>query len=675
MKKKSIWQRVLAFAAAIVLVAGFVPTTAFASLIGDHGTSTLQIAYDKDGDGKNDLMVNKSYKFFGKKTVADLFAAAKSAGDIADYSFSGGFLSSVTLADGTVVANKSDFTLYWASYKDGAYDDGSSCAEGSALSDGVSLQFGYVGYGTGPTEYAWDSAPTPSTSDMAVGQLSSGTTLQIAYDKDGDGANELVVNSVYGFEDGATLADLFAAAKSAGDIKDYSFSGGYLSTVTLADGTVVANKSDFTLYWASYKDGAYDDGSSCAEGSALSDGASLQFGYEGYPTGPTEVDWAATSAPAISTSVAKKATEPEPTPEPAKAYPYDSKTASTLMANLAARFAKGGSDASIDNSTIDAAIALNALGRGSQIDSAALLKNFEGYSAANDGKAMGAGQYGKYIMALTAAGIDCTKVTLSDGSVHNLVSEMEALVDADGLSVYDEVWVLSVYRSYADASGRTSKLIDDILANTDSAGLFGLAAYGCDTQTSAQAILALLPYRSSRADVRSAIEKAEAAILALQNEDGGFGYSASFAGSNLDATGEVVAALTALGHNCANGSDLTTANGSTPLGWLCGQADADLAGFLDNSSYNETLTSAEALLGLAADAGRASASDVYNLKTVETAKSPEEEKKEPKARPKDDAKPDDAAVPATGDPSSLVLVSGLAAGGALLIAESRRRAA
>ena len=467
---------------------------------------------------------------------------------------------------------------------------------------------------------------SPVTSWAELIGASGTATLEIAYDSDGDGACDLVLNKVYGFHDGATLGDLFAAAKAAGDIGDYAFKGGYIDSVTLSDGTVIATKPDFSEYWASYKNGAYASSKTdCTESDALASGDAFQFGYEGYQTGPAAYDWSKAPAPAVSAQVAGQKSDPSPDPTPARAYAYDAKTASMLTGNLAARFVKGGSDAAISNATVEGALALNSLGRGSEIDSAAIVKSFEGYSDANDGRAMGAGQYGKYILALTAAGVDCTKVTLSDGTAHNLVSEMEALVDKGGLSVYDEVWVLPVYRSYADASGRTAKLIDDILASVDSDGLFGNATYGCDTQTSSQAILALLPYRNVRSDVSAAIKKAESAILALQNEDGGFGYSASYSDSNLDATGEVVVALTALGHNCADGSDVTTSNGSTPIGWLCGMADANLAGFLDNSAYNESQSSAAILLGLAADAGRQAAGgayDVYALKTVKAAETP-----------------------------------------------------
>lgn len=540
--------------------------------------------------------------------------------------------------------------------------------------------------------------PAPALAEAASGEAAGTVTLQVAYDQDGDGTNDLVVNKSYKFYGEKTLDDLFAAAKSAGDIKDYAFGedtgyGSYLNSVTMADDTEVVGitSTNGMIYWSSYKNGVYASGADCQRDDALTDGTAFQFQIEGYSFisgatyGPTALDWATAPEPALSSQQIGEssgpAPTPEPTPKPVKAYPYDATAAATLRQNLAARFSKGGADASLSNSTVDGAIALNALGLGSQIDSAALLKSFEGYGQANNGYKPGAGQYGKYILALTAAGVDCTKVTFSDGTVHNLVSEMEALLDAGSVGIYDEVWILPVYRSYADASGHAAALIDDMLASSDSDGLFGSLAYGCDSQTTAEAVLALLPYRSSRSDVRAAIEKAEATLLSMQNEDGGFDYMSAYPGSNLDATAEIVAALTALGHDCATGAELTTANGSTPLGWLCGMADANLAGFLDASAYNEAMTSAAVLMGLSADAGRQAtggAYDVFALKAVSEAPAPQpqpEPQPEPAPAPAPKAADVSEPLPATSDATAPIAACGLVAAGALLLVESRRRAA
>ena len=115
---------------------------------------------------------------------------------------------------------------------------------------------------------------------------------------------------------------------------------------------------------------------------------------------------------------------------------------------------------------------MNSLGKGASIDAAAILANL------NKDDLMTAGRMGKYIMALTAAGIDCTKVN-DNGTVRNLVAEMEALEKPESISVYDAVNILPVYQygSYkqGDSAMAPSALIDPILANVDDGGLFGSA--------------------------------------------------------------------------------------------------------------------------------------------------------------------------------------------------------
>lgn len=221
----------------------------------------------------------------------------------------------------------------------------------------------------------------------------------------------------YAFTEGQTVADLFAAAKAAGDIKDYQFSGSFLSSVTLADGTVLTQPSDYSSYWSCYSDGASDyNGDKCAKGSALAAGEALQFAWVDSVAnyGPSKEQWDALKAKVEGADPAP-APKPEPAPEPAAINKYDAAKAETLIANLSARFASNGKDHAIDNSTFCAAVALNSLGKGASIDADAILANLK------KDDLMTAGRMGKYIMALTAAGIDCTKVN-DNGTVRNLVA-------------------------------------------------------------------------------------------------------------------------------------------------------------------------------------------------------------------------------------------------------------
>ena len=78
----------------------------------------------------------------------------------------------------------------------------------------------------------------------------------------------VLVSKAYSFTEGQTLADLFAAAKAAGDIKDYEFSnpygyGEYLASVMMPDDTVVSDPS----------------GAACQAGDKLAAGDAFQFAF------------------------------------------------------------------------------------------------------------------------------------------------------------------------------------------------------------------------------------------------------------------------------------------------------------------------------------------------------------------------------------------------------------
>lgn len=471
---------------------------------------------------------------------------------------------------------------------------------------------------------AWaDDAAAGTGEETGQATQQPAVTLTIVKGIDWQGPSALV-NKSYALDEGDTLADVFAKAKAAGDIAGFEFGpGGYLSSVTLSDGTELAQPSGYSSYWGIYKNGA-----SCQEGNdgknvdVAAAGDAFQFAWTDsvVNSAPTADQWAALKAKAEG---ADPAPAPEPTPKPtdptAAVNKFNAAKAQTLIDNLSARFATDGADAAIDNNTFYAAVALNSLGKGGSVDEAAILANL------NKDDAMTAGRLGKYIMALTAAGVDCTNVD-DNGTARNLVAEMEALEATAAPSVYDAVCILPVYAYGSYEQGESalsmSDLIDTILANVDSEGLFGSVAYGCDTQTTAQAILALLPYQQVRSDVAAAIEKAQAALLSHQNADGSFAYNGQYAGANLDATANIVAALEALGIDCAAGQQVTTANGSTPLGYLTSVADENLAGYLDASSYNEAAASATVLLALAAHEGAQQVGGAYSVFTLKSPETP-----------------------------------------------------
>ncbi len=292
----------------------------------------------------------------------------------------------------------------------------------------------------------------------------------------------VLVNKAYSFTEGQTLADLFAAAKAAGDIKDYEFSnpygyGEYLTSVTMPDDTVVSDPTGAAPYWANFKNGSYASGAACQAGDKLATGDAFQFAFTDLVVNrePSADEWTALKGKAEGVAPSKpgqSGSTNQGKPSTANSNKYDAAKAETLIANLSARFAINGKDHAIDNNTFYAAIALNSLGKGASIDAAAILANL------NKDDLMTAGRMGKYIMALTVAGIDCTKVN-DNGTVRNLVAEMEALEKPESMSVYDAVCILPVYQygscKQGDSAMAPSALIDLILANADDKGLFGSA--------------------------------------------------------------------------------------------------------------------------------------------------------------------------------------------------------
>ena len=550
-------------------------------------------------------------------TVADLLAkagfskadeAAATAGNDKAYADSYG---SPVFRGNNVVQDADGNYVYWASMFNG---DSNAYANAQLTAN---LQ------ANGHYQYIYSSAQT-----FAYDDDNASFPVQLTVVDTTDAEGGVLANvKVDGMTSSDTVADLLAkagfskadeAAATAGNDKAYADSYG---SPVFRGNNVVQDADGNYVYWASMfngDSGAYANAQLTAN---LQARGHYQYIYSSassfsYTDKVPNLVSAAIVDPLAGSEVDPTPTpDPEPTPDPtpASVNKYDADKAQTLTDNLSARFSANGADAAIDNYTFYAAVALNSLGKGGSIDTAAILANL------NKDDKMTAGRLGKYIMALTAAGVDCTNVD-DNGTTRNLVTEMEALEASAAPSVYDAVCILPVYAYDSYQQGESamsiSDLIDLILKNVDDEGLFGSVAYGCDTQTTAQAILALLPYQQVRSDVAAAIEKAQAALLSHENADGSFAYNGQYAGANFDATANIIAALEALGIDCASDKRVTTDNGSTPLGYLTSVADEDLAGYLDATSYNEAASSATALLAFAAHEGAQQAGGAYNVYTL-----------------------------------------------------------
>ena len=503
---------------------------------------------------------------------------------------------------------------YWVTMYEGESANYASAYLTSTLQDGGHYQYIYADYSVSTFDYDDYGLTDP----LATDESSSETiTVALTIVDTTDSENGVIYNAAVTISSGSTVADLLATAGftevSTADetlSSDSYYYNSYGSPTFRGNKTSQDNDGNWT-YWSTMYEGNSANYASASLTSTLVDGGHYQYIYGSSST--FSYDDEITDPLAETDSDTDTETETE-----AAVNIYDEDKTATLLENLIERFSDGGSDEAISNSTVYAAIALNSLGLGDQIDADAIIESLESYEETY-GSSISAGTLAKYIMALTAAGVDCTdvEVTLGGETVTDLVAYMEDLV-TDSENAYSAVFILAIYDyggyETENSDEIISDMIDVILENT-SDGLVGGSGY-YDTETTAQAILALLPYTDD-GEVAAFLEEAEAALLAYQNEDGGFDYDSYSTSSNLDATAYIVAALTALGYDCAEGTALTTENGSTPIGYLVAMADSTLDGYDENSSYDESMTSATVLLALAAWKGdQATSFNVYEAQDV-----------------------------------------------------------
>lgn len=349
----------------------------------------------------------------------------------------------------------------------------------------------------------------------------------------------------------------------------------------------------------------------------------------------------------------------------------DPTTYTASLQGLSDRFVLGGENHAINNDTWAAAVALNDLGLGGNIDWSSIIE-----SLASD-EAMSAGRMGKYIMALTAAGIDCTSASI-DGVTRDLVAEMEKTTDFDNeWLIYSAVVMLPVY-DYGDYTATddayVGKLVDAVVAGMSSV----------DNQTLAQAVLALIPYQD-QAGVAEALASAKTTLIASQRADGGFaGYSGD---TDPDTSAWATAALAALGVNvsklsaqgASNGAEGDAAEPKTAADYLASMCYDDNGTIRVNTVNNEPMAASSVLLGLAAVSGQQAGDpdyDVYNANDVTPNIPDEPEADDPKTDDGDNANPNgtnngstnSSSVTKTGDtPIPYVLVAVFAAAAVVFV--------
>ena len=632
-------QRAWALLLAVALCLGLTPTTAWAAAENAPansaaaaqtavGTATLTIVQGVGYSGPQAL-INKSYEFKGEATVADLFEAAKTAGDLKDYAFnSSGYLDSVTLASGVEVKAPSDWSSYWSIYKNdyAAGFDQSKPNEGKdvdTLIDGDAFQFAWCDSvsNIAPTAEQWNTLTDAAMSGSEIAGDSTkdevgSATLAIVRGIDYDGP-KAVLNKTYAFTQDATVENLFAAAKAAGDIKEYAFNDyGYLDSVTLVNGEAITTPSDWSSSWSIYKNdqmAGLDQQNKPNEGKnvdALADGDAFQFAWcDSAPNiAPTSEQWKALSAAAVpgdATVEGNVAVNPTPPNTKVDVATLDGSLNAvyrTLFANLSDTL-KGSGGASERNISSWKAMEAAAIGQIGIVDvDAAISDAVAAYSAPKDNNLQ------RCIIVLTALGVDPTKVPSGQDTV-NLVDKLAN--DASAVTAYPTsaafallAYASGSYQVDADAVNAPRVLIDKLAAAQSAAG--GYMSMGAvDVDTTAMVIPALASYQGD-VTAKEALDKAVAALRTTQKEDGGFG--------NLNSTAVAVIALCSIGIDPSS-EDEWAESGATPLKALLASAKSDMSGFAVSTGMQEDMVNEQGFRALIAYQGLKNTGAAYNIYT------------------------------------------------------------
>ncbi len=170
----------------------------------------------------------------------------------------------------------------------------------------------------------------------------------------------------------------------------------------------------------------------------------------------------------------------------------------------------------------------------------------------------------RVILALTAIGKDVTNV-----GGHNLLKGLDNMAYVQTQGINGPIFTLIAldshnYPTMGDVT--REKLIQVILAAQLADGGWDLSADKADPDMTAMAIQALAPYYKTNEAVKAAVDKALAALSAMQRPDGGF---ASWGTINSESCAQVIVALTALGIDPTADSRFVK-NGLTVLDALAG---------------------------------------------------------------------------------------------------------
>ena len=578
-------------------------------------TATLTIINGVDPYSGTVVVVNKKYTFNSGATFADLMNAASESGDIAGYNFSYGYIDSITSADGQTISAAADYSYYWSNYKNGTYASGyTDCIDADLLADGDCFQLAYVSY---PSNIApdWNSITTDQVSDVVAGSGEPvGTTmLRIVKGVDSWTGINTIVNKKYQFAEGATLGDLFAAAKSAGDIDDYAFSYGYINSITPAGQTAVTTPYDYSAYWANYKNGTYASGyTDCTETDLLIDGGSFEFSWEDYPAkvGLSETEWNELSAQAEAGGAVITPEDEYPSPAASSVTPAELSSGSEkIFKDLLASFTANAAGAS-DMTALCAA----AMGQSATVDRSAAVS-----SALDAAKNPLGTNLQSSVLILTSLGMDVTSLDNGEGDTINLLNILADTSSAIGSWAESPAYTLLAYganpgRGISDASANSPSALIVLLKDTYRCADGGYGWGGTSSPDTTGAVIAALSCYMNQDGVSSMISDAVSALKAMQNPDGGFGYSAG-SDTNADSTALAIIGLCSIGID-PTGSEWTTASGANPLTALLSFANSEHTGLALPSGTNVAYAQSDAFRALAAYSGLRNTGKAFNIYTM-----------------------------------------------------------
>lgn len=263
-------------------------------------------------------------------------------------------------------------------------------------------------------------------------------------------------------------------------------------------------------------------------------------------------------------------------------------------------------------------------------------------------------EYSRVVLALSSLGFDPTDV-----AGYDVLSPLGDFDQVCWQGANGPIWALIALDSRGydaptapDGKRQTTRdaLVDAVLDSEIAGGGWALSGSVPDVDMTAMALTSLAPYRASRADVATAVERGLSVLSSLQGEDGGYGDAGS---ASSESCAQVVVALSALGIDPASDERFAKESGSVldalcafavPGGGFKHVADGEVNGMATEQGFY-ALVAYERLLS-----GKMSLFDMSDVASAVPPDVPPDPDPDPAPDPDPDHAPDRAPTP-SGQPS------------------------